>query len=57
MSNFEYVNPNPEKKNVGDCTVRAISLATVGPMLVTMMAWNRVVTPVGVIAGTKGKRT
>ncbi len=28
MSNFEYVNPNPEKKNVGDCTVRAIALAT-----------------------------
>jgi len=28
MSNWEKVNPNPKGKNVGDCTVRAISLAT-----------------------------
>ena len=28
MSNYENVNPNPLEKNVGDCTVRAISLAT-----------------------------
>lgn len=28
MSHFEYVNPNPKEKHVGDCTVRAISLAT-----------------------------
>ena len=28
MSNYEYVNPNPKEQNVGDCTVRAISLAT-----------------------------
>ena len=28
MSKFEYVNPNPKEKRVGDCTVRAISLAT-----------------------------
>ena len=28
MSNFEYKNPNPKQKSVGDCTVRAICLAT-----------------------------
>ena len=28
MSNFHKVNPNPQGGNVGDCTVRAISLAT-----------------------------
>ena len=28
MSEYEYANPNPKGKNVGDCTVRAISLAT-----------------------------
>lgn len=28
MSNWEKVNPNPKGKNVGDCTVRTISLAT-----------------------------
>jgi len=28
MSKFKKVNPNPQGKNVGDCTVRAISLAT-----------------------------
>jgi len=28
MSNWEQVNPNPKGKNVGDCVVRAISLAT-----------------------------
>ena len=28
MSNWDKVNPNPKGKNVGDCTVRAISLAT-----------------------------
>lgn len=28
MSNWEKANPNPKGKNVGDCTVRAISLAT-----------------------------
>ena len=27
MNNFIQVNPNPEQKEVGDCTVRAISLA------------------------------
>ena len=27
MNNFKHVNPNPKDKNVGDCTVRAISLA------------------------------
>ena len=27
MSNFKQVNPNPDNKNVGDCVVRAISLA------------------------------
>ena len=26
---FSYFNPNPEGKQVGDCTVRAISKATV----------------------------
>lgn len=25
---YKKVNPNPDNKNVGDCTVRAISLAT-----------------------------
>ena len=25
---FQKINPNPQEKNVGDCTVRAISLAT-----------------------------
>lgn len=24
---FVYYNPNPEKKNVGDCTIRALSKA------------------------------
>lgn len=28
MSKYENINPNPKGKNVGDCTVRAISLAT-----------------------------
>ena len=28
MSNYIHTNPNPRGKNVGDCTVRAISLAT-----------------------------
>lgn len=28
MSNYQYVNPNPRGKSVGDCTVRAIALAT-----------------------------
>ena len=28
MSNYVHINPNPKNKNVGDCTVRAISLAT-----------------------------
>ena len=28
MSHYEHANPNPRRKNVGDCTVRAISLAT-----------------------------
>ena len=28
MNLYEHVNPNPKHKNVGDCTVRAISLAT-----------------------------
>lgn len=27
MSHYNYVNPNPKEKKVGDCTVRAISLA------------------------------
>lgn len=31
MGKFEHVNPNPKNKNVGDCTVRAISLATDQP--------------------------
>lgn len=25
---YAYTNPNPKEKNVGDCTVRAIALAT-----------------------------
>lgn len=33
MGKFEHVNPNPKNKNVGDCTVRAISLATDQPIL------------------------
>lgn len=28
MSNFSQTNPNPKGKNVGDCVVRAIALAT-----------------------------
>lgn len=28
MTRYSNVNPNPQNKNVGDCTVRAISLAT-----------------------------
>ena len=28
MSHYIYVNPNPKDKKVGDCTVRAICLAT-----------------------------
>jgi hypothetical protein len=28
MRNYEHKNPNPKDKNVGDCTVRAIALAT-----------------------------
>ena len=28
MSHFIQINPNPKKKNIGDCTVRAIALAT-----------------------------
>lgn len=28
MHRYTHVNPNPKEKNVGDCTVRAISLAT-----------------------------
>ena len=28
MSKFVEINPNPKGKNVGDCTVRAICLAT-----------------------------
>lgn len=28
MSHYFNINPNPKKKEVGDCTVRAISLAT-----------------------------
>lgn len=31
MSNYIAKNPNPNGKNVGDCTVRAISLATDQP--------------------------
>lgn len=27
MSTFKYYNPSPSKRNVGDCTVRAISKA------------------------------
>ena len=27
MSNFVFENPNPQGKNVGDCTVRAIAIA------------------------------
>lgn len=27
MSHYAYVNPNPKEKKVGDCTVRAISMA------------------------------
>lgn len=27
MNHYAYVNPNPREKKVGDCTVRAISLA------------------------------
>lgn len=27
MSHYAYINPNPKEKKVGDCTVRAISLA------------------------------
>ena len=28
MNRYSYVNPNPKDKKVGDCTIRAISLAT-----------------------------
>ena len=28
MNHFSYSNPNPKDKKVGDCTIRAISLAT-----------------------------
>lgn len=28
MNHYSNVNPNPKQKRVGDCTVRAISLAT-----------------------------
>ena len=28
---FVYANPNPHRERVGDCTVRAISLATGKP--------------------------
>lgn len=28
MNHYIYTNPNPKEKRVGDCTVRAISLAT-----------------------------
>ena len=28
MSHYSHINPNPKEKNVGDCTVRAIALAT-----------------------------
>lgn len=28
MHNYQHENPNPQGKNVGDCTVRAICLAT-----------------------------
>lgn len=31
MSHYIYANPNPQDKKVGDCTVRAISLATDQP--------------------------
>ena len=27
MNHFVYTNPNPKNKEIGDCTVRAISLA------------------------------
>ena len=27
MSNYVHINPNPKNKNVGDCVVRAISIA------------------------------
>ena len=28
MNRYSYINPNPKDKKVGDCTIRAISLAT-----------------------------
>lgn len=28
MNNYEHVNPNPKNKNVGDCVIRAIAIAT-----------------------------
>ena len=28
MNHYTYANPNPKEKKVGDCTVRAISIAT-----------------------------
>ena len=28
MNHYSYINPNPKDKKVGDCTVRAIALAT-----------------------------
>lgn len=31
MNNYTFMNPNPKEKKVGDCTVRAISLATGQP--------------------------
>lgn len=31
MNHFSYSNPNPKDKKVGDCTIRAISLATNKP--------------------------
>ena len=27
MANFDYFNPNPQKRNVGDCTLRSICKA------------------------------
>ena len=28
MNHYSYINPNPKDKKVGDCTIRAIAIAT-----------------------------
>ena len=37
MERFEYCNPNPKKKSVGDCVIRALSIALDKPWGETYM--------------------